>query len=70
MPWTRGSTDFIRRWVVAGPIACRLEEDCVGGEGAVRPDEAMELAVASEPMVATAQTAGMPPGMRQKSSVA
>jgi dienelactone hydrolase len=37
MPWTRGSTDFIRNWVVAGPLACKLDEDCLGGEGAVRP---------------------------------
>ena len=32
MPWTRGSTDYIRDWMVAGPIACKLEEDCLNGE--------------------------------------
>jgi dienelactone hydrolase len=37
MPWTRGSTDFIRNWIVAGPLDCKLDEDCLGGEGAVRP---------------------------------
>ncbi len=37
MPWTRGSTDYIRNWVVAGPLVCKLEEDCLGGEGAARP---------------------------------
>ena len=36
-PWTRGSTDFIRNWIVAGPLDCKLDEDCLGGEGAVRP---------------------------------
>ena len=37
MPWTRGDTDYIRNWVVAGPLACKLEEDCLGGEGAAHP---------------------------------
>jgi dienelactone hydrolase len=43
MPWTRGSTDFIRTWIVAGPIPCKLEEDCLGGEASVHPNEALEL---------------------------
>lgn len=37
MPWTRGSTDYIRDWMVAGPIACRLEEDCLNGEATAHP---------------------------------
>lgn len=37
LPWTRGSTDFVRDWVVAGPLDCKLDQDCLGGEGAVRP---------------------------------
>lgn len=37
MPWTRGGTDYIRNWIVVGPLACKLEEDCLGGEGALRP---------------------------------
>jgi dienelactone hydrolase len=46
MPWTRGSTDFIRRWTVAGPIGCPLEKDCLGNESTARPDESMELELA------------------------
>ena len=37
LPWTRGGTDYIRDWVVAGPLDCKLDEDCLGGESAVRP---------------------------------
>ncbi len=36
MPWTRGSTDYIRDWLVAGPIACKLDEDCLNGEASAR----------------------------------
>jgi len=36
-PWTRGGTDYIRNWVVAGPIACKLDEECLPGEAALRP---------------------------------
>jgi dienelactone hydrolase len=43
MPWTRGSTDFIRTWMVAGPIPCKLEEDCLGGEASAHPTETLEL---------------------------
>src|SRR5687767_7272436 len=43
MPWTRGGTDFIRTWTVAGPIPCKLEEDCLGGEGSAQPNETQEL---------------------------
>ncbi len=37
MPWTRSNTDYIRNWVAAGPLACKLDEDCLGGEGTIRP---------------------------------
>jgi dienelactone hydrolase len=37
MPWTRGSTDYIRDWLVAGPIPCTLDHDCLGGEATVTP---------------------------------
>jgi poly(3-hydroxybutyrate) depolymerase len=37
LPWTRSNTDYIRNWIVAGPLACKLDEDCLGGEAGVRP---------------------------------
>jgi dienelactone hydrolase len=43
MPWARSGTDFIRDWIVAGPIRCRLDEDCLGGEAATHPGESLEL---------------------------
>ena len=43
MPWTRGSTDFIKRWTVAGPIACKMDEDCVGGEASLAPGEDQQI---------------------------
>jgi dienelactone hydrolase len=52
MPWTRGSTDFIRRWTVAGPIACKLDEDCVGGEAGLTPGADQQLKLASGGTVA------------------
>src|SRR5688572_13219547 len=42
MPWTRGSTDFIRSWLVAGPIPCKLVEECLSGEAALVPTDGME----------------------------
>jgi dienelactone hydrolase len=47
LPWTRGGTEFIRRWMVAGPITCRLEEDCVGDEVATRPADSLDLKLAN-----------------------
>jgi dienelactone hydrolase len=43
MPWTRGSTDFIRTWMVAGPIPCKLEDDCLGGEATANPADTAKL---------------------------
>ncbi len=37
MPWTRGSTGYIRDWQVAGPFDCKLEVDCLNGEAGARP---------------------------------
>lgn len=34
LPWTRGGTDYIRDWLVAGPITCKLADDCLAGEAA------------------------------------
>ena len=32
-PWTRGSTDFIRQWDIAGTFACDLFRDCLDDKG-------------------------------------
>jgi dienelactone hydrolase len=47
MPWTRGGTDFIRDWIVAGPVACKLDEDCLGGEAAIVATDNQEQKLAS-----------------------
>jgi dienelactone hydrolase len=47
MPWTRGGTDYVRQWMVAGPIPCRLEEDCLGSEAGAHSGESMELELAN-----------------------
>jgi dienelactone hydrolase len=32
-PWTRGGTDFIRQWDIAGAFACDLYRDCLDDKG-------------------------------------
>jgi dienelactone hydrolase len=36
-PWQRGSTDYLRRWLILGPLDCDLATDCLNGEAAARP---------------------------------
>jgi len=45
MPWKRGEEDYLRLWLIAGPIPGRLDTDCIGGRGgeaALMPAEGME----------------------------
>lgn len=37
LPWTRNDDWAIRTWLVAGPFDATLEQDALGGEGAIRP---------------------------------
>jgi dienelactone hydrolase len=46
-PWQRGSTDYLRRWLVLGPLDCDLPTDCLKGEAAVRPADGTEQTVAN-----------------------
>jgi dienelactone hydrolase len=46
MPWQRGDCDFLRQWLVAGPFACALGADCLGGQGgeaAAQPSDGQEM---------------------------
>ena len=45
LPWTRGGTDYIRDWLVVGPISCKLADDCVSGEATMAgvPDQELKL---------------------------
>jgi dienelactone hydrolase len=45
-PWQRGNTDYLRRWLIAGPIDCDLPSDCIGAEADMRPAEGAEQKVA------------------------
>lgn len=45
-PWQRGNTDYLRRWLVVGPLDCDLPTDCLLGEAAVRPADGTEQKVA------------------------
>ena len=42
MPWQRGGQNFLRLWLVAGPFACGLETDCLGGETAIHATDGLE----------------------------
>ena len=42
MPWQRGDRNFLRQWLVAGPFACQVNADCLGGEAAVQPADGKE----------------------------
>ncbi len=45
-PWQRGSTDYLKRWLVTGPIACDLPTECIGGEADMRPTDGAAQKVA------------------------
>jgi dienelactone hydrolase len=45
-PWQRDNTDYLRRWLVLGPLDCDLPTDCLKGEAAVRPADGTEQTVA------------------------
>ncbi|MEO8061921.1 MAG: prolyl oligopeptidase family serine peptidase [Pseudomonadota bacterium] len=45
-PWQRTNEDYLRHWLVLGPIHCDLVSDCLksaGGEAAVKPEEGAEV---------------------------
>jgi dienelactone hydrolase len=45
-PWQRGNTDYLKRWLVTGPITCDLPSDCIGGEADMRPTDGADQKVA------------------------
>jgi dienelactone hydrolase len=45
-PWQRGNTDYLRRWLVLGPLDCDLPTDCLQGEAGARPADGTEQKVA------------------------
>jgi dienelactone hydrolase len=45
-PWQRGNTDYLRRWLILGPLDCDLPTDCLKGESEVRPVDGTEQKVA------------------------
>src|SRR5688500_10918563 len=46
-PWQRGSTDYLRRWLVLGPLDCDLPTDCLKCEAAASPVDGTEQTVAN-----------------------
>lgn len=45
MPWKRGEVDYLRLWLMAGPIPGSLDTDCIrehGGEAALQPTDSLE----------------------------
>ncbi|HXX65496.1 MAG TPA: prolyl oligopeptidase family serine peptidase, partial [Bacteroidota bacterium] len=45
MPWVRGSEDYIRLWLIAGPFDGSLDTDCIkdhGGEASLQPTDGLE----------------------------
>ena len=48
-PWQRGNEDYLRSWLVLGPIHCDLASDCLksaGGEAAAKPADGAESKLA------------------------
>ncbi len=43
MPWQRNNPDYIRQWLVAGPIKGSLGIDCLAGEAAAQPKDGADL---------------------------
>ena len=65
-PWQRGGTDYLKRWLVTGPIACDLPSDCIGGEANVHPTDGAAQTVAKGDATSWRRTDSWGEGARTK----